>query len=403
MAFELGIKMIVKTTVEILDASLNKIAEVRALYPINEQGMVLRYSRELSDYGFCIFRVRPQDPLFDQFGDIIEPHKYHVRVKRGNAYVWQGAIVDNTHRTRNYIEVRAAEYEFYLDKALVKRTSAVSYGGIAPSGDIGLHYRIFSSGTMAAAVADVVNDAKAVMGSAHVLAGLTNGTIENPDYPKNFSTSGSVALTGAWNFSSDVVLQFDYQSVLYVLKAFGVYASADFKINSSLQFDFKKFYGNKIVGVTFEYGTQGNIVDYDIPRLGSRMANDITGIATDPSGVILHSQKVDTESKQSYGTLQGSAAFGDVKDNNALNARLSEQLRLTSKPDATPHNFLIDEKTYPKGTYDIGDMVTGKVKDGAIDYNKTRRIVGITVSLHNTGKELTTVQTNAPRQEDVGA
>lgn len=391
-----------RTTVEILDRDLNKVAEVRALYPINKQGMVLRYSKELSDFGTCIFRIRPQDPIFTQYGDILVPHKYHVRVKRGSSYVWQGAIIDNPHRTHDYVEVKAAEYEFYLSRVLVKRTSAVSYGGTAPSEDIGLHYRIFSSGTMATAVTDIVNEAKAAFGSEHILAGLTLGTVENPDYPKNFSTSSGTALTGVWSFSSNVVLQFDYQSVLYVLKAFGIYASADFRLNSDLEFEFEKFLGNKNPGIGFVYGAQGNIVDYDIPRLGGRMTNDLYGIGTDPNGIILHANKTDSASLDEYGLLQDSSVFADVKDKNAMNARLAEQLRLTSRPESSPHNFVLNEKAYPLGQFDIGDLVTGKVTDGAISYNEVRRIAGITVNLHNTGREMITVQTNAPRPEDVG-
>jgi hypothetical protein len=391
-----------RTIVEILDRDLNKIAEAKALYPINEQGMVLRYSKELSDFGTCLFRLRPQDPIFTQYGDITEPHKYHIRIKRGDSYVWQGAIVDNTHRTHNFLEIKGAEYEFYLGRKLIKRTSAVSYGGTAPVEDIGLHYRTFDSGTMATAVNDIVTEARDAFGAGHIMANLTLGTIENPDYPKNFTTVAGTALTGAWNFSSDVVLQFDYQSVLYVLKAFGIYASADFRITPDLQFEFKKFLGNKNPGITFVYGAQGNMVDYDIPRLGSRMTNSLTGIATDPNGLILHAEKSDSASLDEYGLLEDSAAFADVKDKNALNARIAEQLRLTSRPESSPHNFLLNEKAYPLGQYDIGDIVTGKVRDGAIDYKEVRRIAGITVNVHNTGRELVTVQTNVPRPEDIG-
>lgn len=391
-----------RTTVEILDRNLNKIAEAKALYPINDQGMVLRYSKELSDFGTALFRLRPQDPIFTQYGDILIPHKYHIRIKRGNSYVWQGAIIDNPHRTHQYVEVRAAEYEYYLSRVLVKRTSAVSYGGTAPADDIGLHYRIFSSGTMATAVSDIANEAKAAFGTNHILNGLTLSTIENPDYPSNFTTSSGTTLTGAWNFSNDVVLQFDYQSVLYVLKAFGVYASADFTVTPDLQFKFKKFLGNKSTGITFVYGTQGNMVDYDIPRLGGSVTNNLVGIATDPNGIVLHAEKTDSVSLDEYGLLQDSAAFADVKDKNALNVRLAEQLRLTKDPEASPHNFLLNEKSYPLGQYDIGDLITAKVKDGAINYKQVRRVAGITVNLHNTGREMVTVQTNAPRAEDLG-
>lgn len=393
----------VKTVVEILDTSLNKIAEVRNLYPLTKNQMVLRYSKELSTYGFCMFRISTHDPLFTTYGDIVLPHKYHVRVKRGNYIVWQGAIVDNPIRNKDFVEVKAAEYEFYLNKVLINRTSKVGYGEVSPAADIGLHYRIFSSGTMDAAVTALINEAKAAFGSSHILNNLTLGTIENPNYPLNYSTASGVALTGPWNFSSDVVLQFDYQSVLYALKAFGIYAEADFQVTTALQVNFKKFLGNKQSNMSFEYGARGNIVNYNSPRLGSNMINDYFGIATAPDGTVLHSEKVDSTSKNTYGLMQGAVAFSDVKDQNALSARLAQDLYLVKDPIDSPLNLILDENGYPLGQYDIGDIVNVKIKDGAINYAAVKRIVGITVNLHGTGRELTTLQTNTPKQKDLAA
>lgn len=391
------------TTVEILDSSLNLVAVVKNLYPINGGGMVLRYSGELSDYGFCTFRIPKNDPLFATYGDVVIPHQYHIRVKEGNIIVWKGAIVDNPNRNRYYQEVKAAQYLFYLDKVLVKRTSAVSYGGIAPSQDIGLHYRIFSSGTMAAAVSAIITETIAAFGEGHVLSGLLIGTINNPNFPNNFVDSNGRALTGPLIFSSDFVMQFDYHSVLYVLKQFGLYVNCDFEIDETLHLNFETFLGTKRFDLTFFYGTTGNIVDYNLPRYGSRVTNDLVGISTTPDGVILHAEKTDDTSKGTFGLLQGATAFADVKDANALTARLTEQLRLTSSPTVSPVNLVLNEKSYPIGQWDTGDIVTVKIVDGGIDYFAPRRIVGYTVNQHNTGRKLTTVQTNAPRDEDIGA
>lgn len=394
--------MAAKTTVEILDSTLGKIAQVKSLYPLNNRGMVLRYSKELSDYGFCTFRISTQDPLFTTYGDIIVPHRYHVRIKRGQATVWQGAIVDNLQRTKNFVEVKAAEYEFYLNKVLIKRTSAVGYGEVAPTADIGLHYRVFSSGTMATAATNIVNEAKSALGSSHLMSGLTIGTVENPDFPNNYSTAAGKALTGAWTFNSDVVLQFDYQSVLYALKAFGVYAQADFQLTPSLVFNFEKFLGNKQPNLSFEYSQRGNIVDYNAPRLGSSMINDYFGIATAPDGTVLHSEKTNETSKRTYGLMQGAIAFADVKDQNALAGRLEEDLFLVKDPADSPLNLILNENGYPLGQYDIGDLVNVKIVDGAINFSSVKRVVGITVNLHNTGRELITLQTNNPRPKDLG-
>lgn len=387
----------VQTTVEILNLSLSKVAEIKNLYPLNRNGDILRYSKELSDYGLCTFRVSTKDNLLSTFGDILVPHQYHVRVKRGGTTVWSGAIVENTERNKNYIEVVAAEYDFYLDKVLVRRDPEVV------SGDGKNNYRTFTSGTMAAAVQDIVTTAKTDFGSSHPLGTLviSSSNIENPNYPSNFVSSTGAALTGAWTFSDFITLQFDYHSVYYVLKQFGIYASCDFEIDENLNFYFKPFIGNKQNGITFTYGFQGNIIDYNFPRLGRRMVNDLTGIAADSSGVILHASQSDATSRATYGLLQGATAFNDVKDTNMLKTRLSEELSYITTPEVSPINIHLDEKGYPLGQYGIGDIVTVKVKDHVIDYEAPRRIVGITVTVHNTGREITVLQTNKPKDSDL--
>lgn len=384
-----------ETTVEILNNSLDVVAVLKNLYPLNREGYILRYSKELSDYGFCTFRVATKDPFLTQFGDVLEPHRYHIRIRRAETVVWSGAIVDNPERNKNYIEVRAAEYDFYLDKVLVRRDAETV------AGDGKNNYRTFNSGTMGTAVQTVVNNAITDFGSTHPIANLTINTITNPDYPAGFVNGSGVALTGGWTFTDFVTLQFDYHSALYVLKAFGVYANADFEINENLEFTFKPFIGNKTTNIVFEYGVRSNIVDYNSPRLGRRMMNDIWAIAADTDGKILHVNQRDNASVQTYGLLQGADAFADVKDQNFLKTRANETLRLVKSPDDSAVNIVLNEKAYPLGQYGLGDIVTVKIKDHIIDYNQPRRIVGITVNLHNTGREMVTVQTNTPNPRDM--
>jgi len=385
-----------RTVVEILNRSLEKVAEVKNLYPLNKKGDILRYSKELSDWGECKFRISTKDPFFTEFGDIITPHANHIRIKRGRTTVWSGAIVDNTERNRNYIEVKAVEYDFYLDKILIRRDASVI------TGDGKNNYRTFKSGTMATAVTSIINSAKADFGANHPLYDLTIDTITNPNYPAGFKNENGVTLTGGWTFSNFISLQFDYHTAYYVIKAFGLYTNSDFEINEDLEFSFKPFIGNKQTGITFEYGTQGNIADYNIPRLGQRMVNDLWGIAADSLGKILHANLRDESSINTYGLLQDATAFADVKDKNMLKTRLNEQLQFVKGFNDAPVNVILTEKAYPLGQYGLGDIVTVKIKDNIIDFNEPRRIVGITVTLHNTGRELTTIQTNAPRAADIG-
>lgn len=382
------------TFIEILDSNLNFITRVKSPYPLNKGGTILQYSKELSDFGQCKFRISNYDPAFTTFGDITKPHSYHVRINRNGNYVWQGAIIENSKRTKDFTEVVAAEYVWYLGKILINRSST------GPNGETNI-YRIFNSGTMSSAVTAVINEVIARWGSTnHALASLSLGTIENPNYPPNMTDGNGKKLTGAWSFGNGTTapqLTFDFHSVLYVLKSFGTYSYADFNIDSSLKFNFKKFLGNDHhYDVNFVWGQQGNAVDFNVTRLGQRQVNQIWGIAVDNTGRILNQSQSDETSKKTNGILEGVMAFADIKDQGTLNARVSAELPLVSTVDASADTFVLDEKAYPLGLYDIGDIVSAKVNHTAFTYSEIKRIVGISVSLNDTGRELTTVQLNTP-------
>lgn len=396
---------ITKTVVEIMNQSLQVVAQIKSLHPFDKGGTILQYSKELSNYGRCKFRISAFDTILTTYGDILEPHRYHVRVRRGNYVVWQGAIVNNKKRTKDYIDIEAVEYEFYLDKKLVHRTSADING----TADI---YRTFSSGTMAAAVNAIMTETIADYASSnHVLRNMTIGDIENPDYPPEMVSdyadgSGAVgALTGEWNFGDGSVgnkgptLQFDYHTILYILRSFGIYSYADFRINYDLTFDFVKFLGdNRLASLQFTYGVNGNIVDYNLPRFGERQVNNLWGLATDPNGVILHVNPTDQESIVRYGLMEGVAAYSDVKSQSILNARGNAELPFISTADETNATVYLNEKGYPLGQYDIGDIVTVKIENKGVDFEQIRRIVGITVVLNQTGREMIALQTNIPQE-----
>jgi len=387
-----------KYIVEILDKSLNKLAEVRNPYPLDQKGTVLTFSKELSDFGQCKFRISAFDDLLTQYGDIIQPHQNHVRIRREGRVVWQGAIIDNPKRSSQFIEILAAEYEFYLSKILIKRSSNNPATGTADG-----VFRIFNSGTMAAAVTAVMNETIALLdvstNTSSILSGMTLGTVENPNYAPNMTDSTGAALSGAWNFSTNLQLTYDFQTVLYLLKSFGIYSYADFYIDNSLVFNFEKFVGNdRHYDVNFVFKQHNsNIIDYNLPRLGGRMANDIFGIATDTNGAILHKEHSDQASITANGLMQGTAAYADIKDNGILDARVQAELPLVSTPDETNAMVVLNESSaYPLGIWDIGDIVNISVTNKGVSFNEPRRVVGISVEVNDTGKELTTVQSNKP-------
>jgi hypothetical protein len=388
--------------IEILNSSLQKVAEVLNPEPLDKSGMLLRFSKELSDWGQCTFRISAYDDMLTQYGDVIQPHKNHIRLRRNGQIVWAGAIIDNSKRNSQYIEVVAAEYEFYLSKVLVTRSSNDPATGTADG-----IFRIFNSGTMAAAVTAIINETIAKFSnstnSASALHGMTLGTVENPNFPPNMTDNTGAALTGAWNFSTSLQLSYDFQSVLYVIKSFGIYAYADFYLDSNLVFNFKKFVGNnRSYNVNFVFNqknnhTSSNIIDYNLPRLGQRQVNALWGIATDTNGVVLNDQESDQASTTTYGLMEGVAAYADVKDKGILKARTAAELPLVATPDETNVMVVLNETAaYPLGTWDVGDIVNINIQNKGVDFTDTRRVVGVTVQVHNTGRETTTVQTNKP-------
>lgn len=387
-----------RTTVKVLNKSQEVVAEVRNLYPLNNQGSTLRYSDELSDYGYCRFRVSTKDPLLTELGDILAPLEYCVNVYRGDEVVWRGIIVDNPERNRNFIEVKAAQYEFFLKKVLIDRDPD------KPDTELDeTNFKVFRSGTMSAAITQIINKAVERFGVNHPLGTMTIGTIENPDYPQGATNENGAALTGPWTFTDFFNASFDYHSAYYVIKSFGIYAASDFEITADLKFNFKKFLGDKDTGITFRYGPQGNVVDYNFPRLGERVVNNLWGICADDEGKIYHYLAADNTLSDRYGLLEDAMALSDVKSTALLQTRAKEQLRLVKDPSSNPISVVLNEKSRELGNFGVGDIVNVEIEDHNIDFSEPRRIIGITTTVHDTGRELITIQTNKPRDEDLGA
>ena len=348
-------------------------------------------TQRLSNWGQLKFRVATKDPIFDAAGDCLEPYKYHCRLKRSGTVIWQGVIVKNPERNRRYIEVVAFSYSFLLSKILIRHDTSVA------SGDGLDNYRTFNSGTMATAIQQLLTDAIADCGSGNPIASITTGTIENPNFPANYTMASGAALTGTWTFSSDMTLQYDYRDVFYVINSMAMYPAYDFEITKDLVFNFKQFIGNRQPTLSFTYGEFGNVLDYNIPRNGERMANSLVGVAADFGNQILHVENTDNASVNIYGKIQGVAAYIDVKNTNALKSRLTEELRLISTPDSELQ-ITLNDRAYPFGQYGLGDIVNVNIQDNVVSFNQQRRIVGINMSIANNGSENIVLMTNIPKE-----
>lgn len=397
------------TQLQILDSSLTPITYIQDPMPLSGSSL-FTYSVELSDFGQCKFRVSSYDTMFATYGDILQPHQNHIRIIRDDTIVWSGAVIENSKRTAEFVEVVGATYEWYLNKVLVNRSSLDPATGTADN-----IYRIFNTvngaTTMARAVTDIMNETvtnfKGVAG-VHPLASLTLGTIQNPNYPPNTTNAQTpvTALTGPFEFGDGIVapaMTFDFHSILYILKSFANFTYADFQITPSLQFNFLSFLGNNNnQKVNFTWGEHGNAVDFNWPRLGQQMANDLIGIATDVNGNVLHAEQTDQTSISTSGLIQLVAAYADIKDQATLNARVQAELPLISSPEFSPITFTLDEKAYPLGQWGLGDILPVAVDHHSLTASATKRVVGYSVNLGTAGREMITVQMDTPLPFQVG-
>jgi hypothetical protein len=379
--------------IEILNSALTRVATIANTPALDNAGMFLEYSQKLSHWGECRFRVATDDPMLDQLGDILKPFQYHVRIKRNTTVVFQGIIIRNPHRNRQYIEVVAYSYLYLLNLKRIEHDASTT------PGDNKDNYLTMSSGTMASQITTMINKAVASSGQL-ALKSLTIGQINNPNFPAGYTKVDGTPLTGAWTFSSDLTLQYSYVPVLKAISALGIYGKSDFEITNNMVFNFKSSIGTTQSGMVFTYGmfggTYGNIEDFNLPLDGANMANDLLGVAADTQGQSFHTVKQDTTSIATYGSVEGTAAFSDVKDKNTLITRLTEELLYVSDPIGDM-SITLNSTAPPVGQYSVGDLVTVKIKSGIYNVDMPRKIVGIFVKVHTTGKEVVRLSTNQPR------
>lgn len=386
-------------TVEVLDINLVPLGRIVSFPKLDNSLNFLEFSQKLSDYGMCRFRVATEDEIFTHLSNLFTPYKHHIRVRRNGVVVWQGIVVNVPHRTAKYLEVQAYEYAFLLKKTLVQHDTV---------GDT--NYRTLKSGTMADAITTFITETSAKTGVQTALAGLLIGTIENPNFPDGYVDSSNNSIAGQpWTFSEDFQLKFDYRDMLYVISVLAAYAQFDFEITTvvddagvtTLTFDFKQYIGNRDVMHTFEYGPGAAIENFDSPLDGEGMVNTITGIAADNDFNILAIRDLPLASSiDTYGTLQGVAAYGDAKNLNVLRSRVNEELIVAGIPDVEIRVILSD-RAMPLGKYHIGDKARFIINKNDIQVDQIRRIIGIDVKVNENGHETINLITNVPRDSQL--
>jgi hypothetical protein len=355
----------------ILNSLGAKIAHVKNLVPIKGT-TCLEFEDYLSNYGSLKFRIQTKDPLLATT-NIVEPHKYLIRLERDNATVFEGPIVNNPKRNHQFIEVEAKTYAWYLTKVQVNHTATTP------------DFRQFNAGTMATAVDTLFDEGVALANSP--IHDFTVGTITNPDYPWAKET--------AWTFTTNLFMEFQHQDLFSVISSMANASNADFTVSDDKVFDFKPSIGTTRNDVTITFGRGGNCDDYDSPLDGEGMFNEIVCASFNSTGgsIIRSNVMSDTSLYTDYHRLWAGFMFDESLSPDTLNER-AKRLLLLNKIANAQVDLVLNEKAMPMGTYNLGDYIRVNINDGPISFNKERRIIGWKVSVMSNGVERTTLVTS---------
>jgi hypothetical protein len=355
--------------VEILDTNDAVVDIVRTMIPFDDNGTVLQFDDYLSNYGQCRFRVKLKDPMAST--DKFKPFQYRIRIKRANKTVWFGVITDNPQRTTKYIDIEARTLLWYFTRVQV-------------SNDANSDYRSFTTGSMLTAVTTLFNEGKNRANSP--MSDFTAGTIENPDYPWP-------PLSTTWAFSDVYKMEYTYANLFDVIFNMAAVANCDFEVTPAKVFNFYRDKGSIKENVSFQWGANGAIEDFNSPLYGSRMANKLTVIGYDKDYKFIKSDQQDTASITANKELWQIVAYNEVLAQDILNAKAIDELELRKYPD-TELSITLNDKALPFGMYELGDYVWIKIKTGIININEPRRVVGWVVKINENDRETVRLITN---------
>lgn len=350
--------------VEILDQSGNVQSVVKNLVSFTKDKQALKFNDYLSSYGTCNFRVKTLDPGFST--DYLEPYKYFIRIKRFKKTVWYGVITDAPSRTHEFVDIQARTLAFLFTKC-----------EISPS-DFTVLTRVFKTGTMGAAITTIFNEAK--NRSSSPVASFTIGTIENP-YKLNTTTT--------YTFNDTDYLEMPYMSTMDFLSIVSDITNTDWEVTSGGVFNYRRKMG-RFRDISFKWGKYGNMRDYNIPISGSNKTNLLIGLAVNTAGKLIRHEATNAASIDTYKRLWGFKVFENANTQSILNALTKEELRVRGT-GVELKRYSVNEEAL---SLELGDEFVVDIQDNIISERETRRLVGLEVSVSDTGFEKFELITN---------
>lgn len=215
-------------------------------------------------------------------------------------------------------------------------------------------------------------------------AKITQGTIQEP-----YITETTNTLTINRTLFNENFLLFLKQMVL-VARAESTAAweqNAAFNISFSETtptFTFSRDVGSDQENVVFELDSE--IVDFNIPRDNRSISNWVKGFAIGEGPVVLSAEYTEPDSQNSWYLREFYPFFANVTAQDDLNSR-SENFSLDRKDPRRDMKIKLAAGLTPFDGYALGDSIRVRLNRGRVNIDELRRVVGMEVSIDDTGIE----------------
>lgn len=318
-----------------------------------------------NDVGRCRFFI-PKNDLKLTSTSVNDAAFSEIKVYRDGSLVWQGMvqiIQDTTDGTFVYGETFMAALGWYSVR----------------------FQQAYSAQNLSTIITAEYNDIVA-RAEDFFAAKLTLGTIESP-----YTSGTAVALTITRTLYHENFLDF-LKQMMYVGRAEIAVAFPQYTVfnisfsETAPTFSFLRDVGTNKPDVIFELGSE--IKDVNIPRDFRFIENQDKGFAVSAVTTALNSTQTDATSQTNYYRRESYPYYNNVTGQIDLDKRVAN--RVADLKDPRRDMFLqFAAGLKPFDGYVMGDSVVIRIDSGRLDSSEFRRVVGMEVSIDETGVENT--------------
>jgi len=189
-------------------------------------------------------------------------------------------------------------------------------------------------------------------------------------------------IAGTLNASTNVNLTLNRAPLFNTLKTIAESANAQFRVKPNRQLDFMNVIGTDLSGsILFQYDfsliASANILRFSVDDDGKQINSKAYG----ESGALSSSQE-DAGIRTSYGLHEKYKNFREISDQNTLNGITSDMNRIEEFSPAIALSPEIEDN------FDVGDIVSVKLKNRLIDIDDTFQVLEKRVRIRGGQKEI---------------